>query len=323
MTIDKNIFTYEEQAVFTLRSLYGSHGYDRYKMSRFEEYDLYVRNKDFLVSDEVIAFTDRSGRLMALKPDVTLSIIKNTVDAPGVVQKLYYNENVYRVPEGSNSFKEIMQVGLECVGDLTPKDIAEVVLLAAKSLELLSARFVLDISHMGFVSAVLEACGFSAGSKKAAIKYMNQKNSHELQLLCNAEGADYDKISKILDCVGQPDLVLPRLRDVLTTKDEMDSYLELCRICQMLQTMGLNSNVQIDFSVGNNLKYYSGIVFRGYIDGVPTGILSGGQYDALLQKMGRSSKAVGFAIYVDQLQETVIPVVNFADMEVGFSEDNG
>ena len=87
----------EERAVFELRSLYQKYGYRQYKMGKFEEYDLYVRNKDFLVSDGIITFTDTNGRLMALKPDVTLSIIKNSTDAPGCLHKVYYNENVYRI----------------------------------------------------------------------------------------------------------------------------------------------------------------------------------------------------------------------------------
>ena len=57
----------EEKALFALRELYEGHGYRRFQMSRFEEYDLYVRNKDFLVSDQIITFSDRSGR----KPDTT------------------------------------------------------------------------------------------------------------------------------------------------------------------------------------------------------------------------------------------------------------
>ena len=73
----------EERIVFSLRSLYGGYGYSRYKMSKFEEYELYVRNKDFLISDSVITFTDTNGKLMALKPDVTLSIVKNGRDIPG------------------------------------------------------------------------------------------------------------------------------------------------------------------------------------------------------------------------------------------------
>ena len=99
----------DEQAVFALRELYRRYGYLPYKMSRFEEYDLYVRNKDFLVSDQIITFADRNGKLLALKPDVTLSIIKNSPDRPGAVQKLYYNENVYRADSASRDIREIMR----------------------------------------------------------------------------------------------------------------------------------------------------------------------------------------------------------------------
>ncbi len=323
MVIDKSILTYEEQAVFALRSLYGSYGYERYKMSRFEEYDLYVRNKDFLISDEVIAFTDRTGRMMALKPDVTLSIIKNTVDKPGCVQKVYYNENVYRVPEGSNSFKEIMQTGLECVGDLTATDIAEVVILAAKSLEMLSQRYVLDISHMGFVSALLDSSGLSHAAKKEALSYMTQKNSHELAKLCDREGADATKLLAVMACVGSPEQVLPTLSGMLETQQEIEAYDELSHVCRILGERGLGQSIQIDFSVGNNLKYYSGVVFKGYVNGIPTGILSGGQYDALLKKMGRSSKAIGFAIYVDLLQDMERSQSNNKYLEELTGENNG
>ena len=94
----------EEKAIFALRSLYQKYGYMPYKMSKFEEYDLYLKNKDFLVSDNIITFTDTDGKLMALKPDVTLSIIKNMKEKNDSVQKVYYNENVYRVSKGTQSF---------------------------------------------------------------------------------------------------------------------------------------------------------------------------------------------------------------------------
>ena len=50
------------------------------------------------------------------------------------------------------------------------------------------------------------------------------------------------------------------------------------------------------------MNYYSGIVFRGFVDGVPEGILSGGQYDGLMHRMGRKSGAAGFAVYLDLLE---------------------
>ena len=64
--------SFQEKVIFSLRGLYRSYGYTQYKMSKFEEYDLYANNKDFLISDRVITFTDTNGKLMALKPDVTL-----------------------------------------------------------------------------------------------------------------------------------------------------------------------------------------------------------------------------------------------------------
>ena len=119
----------DERVVFALRKLYEKYGYSKYKMGKFEEYDLYVRNKDFLISDSVITFTDTNGRIKALKPDVTLSIIKNCKDAVGCVEKLYYNENVYRVTKEAEGFREIMQTGLECIGDVDDYNIYEVLII--------------------------------------------------------------------------------------------------------------------------------------------------------------------------------------------------
>ena len=295
----------DERAIFELRALYKSFGYSQYKMSRFEEYDLYVRNKDFLLSDEVITFTDRNGRLLALKPDVTLSIIKNSSDEKGLVEKLYYNENVYRVAPGTHNFKEIMQAGLECIGDLSFYDISEVVLLAAKSLSLISESYVLDISHMGLIAAVLEDAGLSPQGKKQALTFLNQKNPHELLSLCEAEGIDKEKSEKIAalaEISGTTEEILSKLGDILTSEGEKKALAEFRTLFEIIKEAGFGDNVRIDFSVGNNMKYYSGVVFNGYVEGIPTSVLSGGQYDKLLAKMKKGSSAIGFAIYLDLLE---------------------
>jgi len=302
MIIDDSIIRSEERAVFALRGLYQQYGYSRFKMSRFEEYDLYVRNKDFLVSDEVITFTDHNGRLLAMKPDVTLSIIKNTVDKAGAVQKVYYNENVYRVAKGTHTFKEIMQAGLECIGDLQDADVAEVVLLAAESLGLIAENYVLDLSHMGLLSAMLQESGLSEAGIAKALGFIHQKNAHELRALCEAEGAKAEKLCALITCCGVPAEVLTALRAQLETPAERNAFADFERLCERLAEQGQADRLRVDFSVGNDMKYYCGVVFKGYIEGVPGGILAGGQYDKLLQKMGRKSGAIGFAVYLDQLE---------------------
>ena len=287
------IWKNEEQAGFSLKSLYRRFGYIPYKMSRFEEYDLYVRNKDFLVSDQIITFSDRSGRLLALKPDVTLSIVKNAPEEPGVVQKVYYQENVYR------DYREILQAGLECVGDLGDYEIAEVVLLAAKSLKLLGRPWVLDISHMGLLAAVLEDSGLSREHQQQAMEYLHRKNYHQLQSLCAGQPA-WEKLSVIAACRGGQE-ALEQLEALLTTESEKQALAQLKGLWTILEETGCADSVRLDFSVGNNMRYYSGVVFRGYLEGIPASVLSGGQYDKLPRKMGRKARAIGFAIYLDLL----------------------
>ena len=79
MELDLNILRPQERVSLQLRLLYEQAGFRQYHMGRFEEYGLYRENSRFLSSEQVITFTDLDGRLLALKPDVTLSIAKNAI----------------------------------------------------------------------------------------------------------------------------------------------------------------------------------------------------------------------------------------------------
>ncbi len=310
MELNESVLKREEKAIFALRGLYQKFGYAQYKMSKFEEYDLYVRNKDFLVSENIITFTDTDGKLMALKPDVTLSIIKNTKDEPGLVQKLYYNENVYRVSKGTHSFKEIMQAGLECIGDIDGYSIFETVMLAAKSLEPIAPDYILDISHMGIVTAVIELLGESFEQKDAVLKCIAEKNTHTILSLCEEAGVDKKAAKSVVELTktyGKPDEVIEKLKSMGGNEKFMQALSELEQLVSLLKGCGITDKIHIDFSVVNDMNYYNGVVFKGFVNGIPTGILSGGQYDKLLQKMGRKSGAVGFAVYLDLLERLSEP----------------
>ena len=190
MNLNDNLLKNEERIAFLLRSLYRQYGFLQYKMSKFEEYDLYAGCRDYL-SDNIITFTDTNGKLMALKPDVTLSIVRNTKDIPGYVNKIYYNENVYRVSNGSHVYKEIMQAGLECIGDIDDYNIFETVLLAVKSLATISEDYVLSISHLGLISSLLGEFGFDEAEQKTAISLIGRKNMHEFKALCESVKATH------------------------------------------------------------------------------------------------------------------------------------
>ncbi len=300
-----NLLKNEEKAVFALRSLYKKYGYMPYKMGKFEEYDLYVRNKDFLVSDSIITFTGMNGKLLALKPDVTLSIIKNTKDDPNTVQKVYYNENVYRVSKSTHDFKEIMQTGLECIGNIDDYNIFEVLMLAAKSLEAVSENYVLDLSHLGIVSAAVEATGCDRETSRAVLTCIGEKNQSEIEKICSQKNIPTEaaeRLIALIACYGKIEKVLPELKKICDT-DEMKSALQQFEnICNLLTVGGFSSKINIDFSIATDMRYYNGVVFQGFVENVPTGVLSGGQYDNLMKKMGRKSGAIGFAVYLDTLE---------------------
>ncbi|MBQ7288507.1 MAG: ATP phosphoribosyltransferase regulatory subunit [Clostridia bacterium] len=313
----------EEKAVFALRSLYSANGYSQYKMSKFEEYDLYVRNKDFLISDSIITFTDTNGRLMALKPDVTLSIIKNSADNIGSVEKVYYNENVYRVSKGAQSFKEIMQVGLECIGNIDDYCLYEVLMLAAKSLKSISSDCVLDLSNLDIVSDAVDALGVPDACRQNILKCIGEKNLHEIAALCDRFGADeqaFARLKALLSMYGSANKVLPQLR--ILFGNNSPAVEQLSRVMEALDGAGLGDMVHIDFSVMHDMNYYNGIVFKGFLNGVPSGVLSGGQYDKLMKKMGRKSGAVGFAVYLDLLERMTRDDRSF-DFDVLLLYDDG
>lgn len=294
---DKNLKS-DEKAIFALRSLYGKYGYSRYKMNKFEEYDLYVRNKDFLISDNVITFTDTNGKLMALKPDVTLSIIKNCTDEKGIVQKMYYDENVYRVSKGRVGFREITQVGLECIGDIDDYSVSEVLVLAAESLMTISEDWVLDISHLGILTDAIESLGADREKQREIVKCVGEKNPHELRRLCGEEAGEL--LIKLVTTYGDAREVIEKLKDLPVSKQYVN---ELENVVSAFEMCGLAKKLRIDFSVVSDIKYYNGISFKGFINGVPEAVLSGGRYDNLMKRMGKKSGAIGFAVYIDLLEE--------------------
>ena len=310
MNINDSVLQEDEKIIFALRELFSNYGYSPYRMSKFEEYDLYARNKDFLVSDNVITFTDTNGKLLALKPDVTLSIIKNSKDDPEQIQKLFYNENVYRISKGTGSFREIMQIGLECFGNIDSNALCEVITLACRSLASFSDNAVLEISNLDIIQAVLSSSGLSEDGISKAYTYLNDKNIDELEKLCLKENISDEcknRMNSLFKINGSIEDVLPEIRSIISqiSIDETLNIGEFLAILEDLNRMDVSSLITIDFSVTADINYYNGIVFNGFIKGAPEAVLSGGQYDRIMKKLGRRSKAIGFAVYLDAVERAV------------------
>lgn len=303
MKIKDSVFESSERTVFALRELYAEYGYEFYRMSKFEEYDFYAKNKDFLVSDNVLTFTDTNGKLMALKPDVTLSIIKGCEDAPKGVRKVYYSENVYR-PSANDSFKEIMQTGLECFGEIGVKEVAEVVTLAVKSLKTISEECVLDLSDLNVTDAFLTKIGASYADRKAIAEAAESKNADRIQTLLKEAGADEEALKVAAVLYGVADnlgVAIEKLQNIEYYFGEGSALEEFISVLKLLRAEEEGASVRVDFSVVGDANYYNGIIFKGFLRTIPSPVLTGGRYDRLMKKLKKQAGAIGFAVYTDLL----------------------
>ncbi len=291
------LFTAEERAAFALRALYDSRGFAPYRMSKFEEYDLYDKNKDFLLSGQVITFTDTDGTLLALKPDVTLSIAKN-YDSQSTL-KVYYNENVYR-PAAEGGFREILQSGVEWLGDLGFAEQKELLDLASCALSELSEKSVLSVSHLGLLDGLFEEMRLSAACREEILDCIKSKNAALAQELCCSWGVAEVCIDSLLLLFSINSPLRKAVVDLQKAclNDTMRSGLAELEALLDEQT---SDEITFDLSVVHDFRFYSGLVFAGYVYGVPQAVLSGGRYDKLLPRLNKKGAAIGFAVYLDRL----------------------
>ena len=195
-----------------------------------------------------------------------------------------------------------MQTGLECIGDINSDNEAEVIILALKSLSLISNDFVLDLSHVGLVSALLDGFSLEGTQRKSALNAIVAKNGDLLKEVCGEEL--FGSLKCLIKSFKNARDALNAIEKICNT-DEAKQYAEELRdIFNRAESEGFGGNINIDFSIVDSAAYYSGTVFKGYIDGAESRVLSGGRYDGLMRKMGRSSGGIGFAVYLDALERT-------------------
>ncbi len=307
--MDLQNFTPAERATFTLRALYEQAGYRKYRCSRFEEYALYQEYNRFLPDTQVVTFTDLDGKLRAIKPDVTLSIAKTAQPAPGECKRFYYNEEVCRPSRESHTFQTIRQMGLECMGAVDAAVQAETVGLALQSLAALGVATVLEISHMGFVTGLLDALNIEPAVRGRLLEYLRSKNGHELRRAAEKFGlstAAADSLCGLLALHGAPAEVLQKAETCCLCETQRSALTELRQLVDTLPAQGCE--LRLDLSMADEMDYYNGLVFVGYAAGIPCAVLKGGRYDYLMQRFTPTANAIGFAMYLDELERLAAPL---------------
>ena len=161
----------------------------------------------------------------------------------------------------------------------------------------------LQVSHMGVLKDLMRGIE-SEQAREQITKCIGEKNPHELRAAAEAAEVDPETVAvleKLVSSYGSWEEVEEELEAMPLSEDGKAAVEELKSVFDVLRADGLDQNVRMDFSMVNDMTYYSGICFQGFVNGVPHSVLSGGQYDPLMDRMNKQGGAIGFAVYLDYL----------------------
>ena len=295
----------KDLVLLNIRKMYDSYGYKKISLPSFEEYDLYNENKDF-IDRNVLTVMSPNGKLLALRPDITLSVAKKvSKDQSLKYSKIYYQENTYNLTKYVG-YEEDEQLGIELIGKESTFLDFEIINLAVKSLDIINKKSMIVLSHAGFISSIFENFDLEHETKEQILDCINRKNSHDIQKILKKNEHISENVKKLIYKIPELSGNLKNIEKELL-KYEINGntkkiLFELKQLNSLLMKFYKKSKIIFDFSVVKNLNYYNGIILQGYIEGFPNVILTGGRYDKLFEKFGVDTGAVGFAILTDGLK---------------------
>ena len=270
-------------------ALFKQYGYDRYRTAKFESYEVYRRNKDYIGDESIVTFTSATGKLMALRPDVTLGLLNNLTSVGR--KKLCYDENVFRRDE-KGEYLELRQMGVENIGASDSYAEYKTVALAVKAMELIGEEYILTIGHMDLVEAFIVEADTDENQTKKALEFIQAKAFHELRKLLGEKG---EKLIELVSTEGKWESALKKAEELGSGKADK-AIAELKALLSALKKSGLDERVRLDFSLISDYRYYNGIVFRGFVRPIAYAVLSGGRYDNMMRRLGKGDSATGFAL---------------------------
>ena len=295
----------KDLVLLNIRKMYDSYGYKKISLPSFEEYDLYNENKDF-IDRNVLTVMSPNGKLLALRPDITLSVAKKvSKDQSLKYSKIYYQENTYNLTKYVG-YEEDEQLGIELIGKESTFLDFEIINLAVKSLDIVNKKSMIVLSHAGFISSVFENFDLEYEIKEEILDCINRKNSHDIQKMLKRNEHISENVKKLIykipELSGNLENIEKELLKYEINGNTKKILSELKQLNSLLMKFYKKSKIIFDFSVVKNLNYYNGIILQGYIEGFPNVILTGGRYDKLFEKFGVDTGAVGFAILTDGLK---------------------
>lgn len=295
----------QNSLITTIKKRFHTYGFQETGTKTFQDYDLYASMIGTVHKHNMIKTIDSSGDVLVLRPDVTIPITRKIASEEKTYDRLFYVENIFRQPNDGGRHKEFTQAGVECFGENSPDNDAEMVALAVHILQDLKFnQFKIEIGHAGFFKDLIDELPLSAQESEKLQELIKSKNLTEIDpFLKNLPVEDQvvQAIRTIPMLYGSPQQVI-ETAETITLNGKMNETIEnLKQVYAVLKAYEIEDSVVFDLGLINHMNYYSGIIFQGYVTGYSKPVLMGGRYNNLAEQFGRKMPAIGFGCIVDDL----------------------
>ncbi len=293
-----------------LREVFSFRGFHEVITPTMEFLDVFNGFATGVPIEEMYKLVDAKGRLLVMRPDSTLPIARlcsTRLKHQSLPLRLFYNQPVFSTnPSLKGRSDEKMQVGIELIGAKSTKADLEVLMTAVRALQALDIEnFQMEVGHIGIFSSLVDALTVSTDTREEIRQLIEEKNYPALNdLLDRLEQQDVTAVIKLLPRLFGGKEVFEKARRCIQDNATLTILSELESMYTALVQAGLGDRITVDLGIVNRTDYYTGIVFKGYVEGYGQEVLAGGRYDNLLKEFGEDLTAVGFGVDVDSVVNT-------------------
>jgi ATP phosphoribosyltransferase regulatory subunit len=296
------------------RNVYISRGFHEIITPTLEFYDVFNGEKDWIEQEHMYKLFDNSGRILVLRPDLTTPIARiagTKLRDSYYPLRLCYSSNVFRTNESWNGKKnEFTQSGVELIGIDNFRADVEVLITAIEALlQSGVSNFKVELGQIQFFKGMIEDLSLQEEELERLRSYIENKNFGALKDFLQSRAAVLGQ-STIEALNSLPKLfggieVIEEGRKITKNKKALEALDNIENIYSILENMGLSKYISVDLGMVHHIDYYTGLIFRGYIEGAGDDVLYGGRYDSLIKRFGVDAPATGFAINVDSVVEVL------------------
>lgn len=293
--------------------VFHQYGYHDIQTPMFEYFDVFRKEVGTIPSKDLYKLFDKEGNTLVLRPDITPSVARAAAtlfaDEELPVRLCYTGNTFINHSSYQGRLREVTQMGVEFIGDDTAEADAEMLALVIESLLSVGLReFQLSVGNVDYFSSLIGDAGLDEEARERVTILINNRNYFGVEDYLEkirVKRSSREAFASLNGLVGGLE-VLKAAKETAPNSSGVMAVKRLERIYDVLKMYGMEKFITFDLSMtGGIYGYYTGIIFRGYTFGTGDAIVKGGRYDHLLEKFGKDSPSIGFAIVVDELMNAM------------------